>query len=476
MSTKKENFLPIGSKITHKGNTYELKKLIGRGAYAQCFLVKDQKDGDYALKIVKLSELKGEKIRQKLETEIEIHGQLDHPNIVKMHTSFRTTEYVFILMELCEQGSLDVLLKNNVKLKERYVAKFGIQILKALLYLHDQKDVVHRDLKLGNIFLDRSLNVKLGDFGLAAKIENGERRKTVCGTPNYIAPEVLFKTPGGHSFEADIWSFGVILYSLLIGKPPFQMSTIEEIYKKIQENNFAFPPKSTISLQAADIIMKILVSSPKDRPSLSDILNHQFFSLKESLATRIYKNILYKTFNLTEINEEHVICSFPMDIIKGVGYVLKSGTVGIYYQNLENVYIKANKIVMIKIKMDNGKKIFITEDYPLNTTVSFMKQHRENIKYFIDNFTKYSFASLELPRKSTNPNQDIFVAKIKRIHQGLLFIMTNNIFVFDFNFGEKVVVSSEGQKINVLDDEGIEIEFSEKTNQIVLNELKPYIK
>ena len=251
MSTKKELFLPIGAKILHKNNSYELIKLLGRGAYAQCFLVRSDDMGEFALKIVKLDELQGEKVRQKLETEIEIHQMLEHPNIVKMHGSFRTKDYVFILLEYCEQGSLDALLKINAKFKERYVSKFGIQILRAVAYLHDEMNVVHRDLKLGNIFLDKNLNVKLGDFGLAAKIENGERRKTVCGTPNYIAPEVLFRTCGGHSFEADIWSFGVILYTLIVGKPPFQMATIEEIYKKIEKNSFAFPPTCNISPEAA---------------------------------------------------------------------------------------------------------------------------------------------------------------------------------------------------------------------------------
>src|SRR5438270_12054917 len=99
--------------------------------------------------------------------------------------------------------------------------------------------VIHRDLKLGNIFLDEKLNVKNGDFGLAALLVDGtERKKTMCGTPNYIAPEILFNQDGGHSFEVDLWSVGIILYAMLVGKPPFQSNNIESIYNKIKESTF----------------------------------------------------------------------------------------------------------------------------------------------------------------------------------------------------------------------------------------------
>lgn len=96
--------------------------------------------------------------------------------------------------------------------------------------------VIHRDLKLGNLFLTDKMEIKVGDFGLAAKIEfEGERKRTICGTPNYIAPEVL-ENKNGHSYEVDIWSFGVILYTMLIGKPPFETSDVKTTYKRIKAN------------------------------------------------------------------------------------------------------------------------------------------------------------------------------------------------------------------------------------------------
>lgn len=98
--------------------------------------------------------------------------------------------------------------------------------------------VIHRDLKLGNLFLSDKMELKLGDFGLATKLEfDGERKRTICGTPNYIAPEVL-EGKKGHSFEVDIWSFGVIMYTLLIGKPPFETSDVKTTYKRIKMNMY----------------------------------------------------------------------------------------------------------------------------------------------------------------------------------------------------------------------------------------------
>jgi polo-like kinase 1 len=105
----------------------------------------------------------------------------------------------------------------------------------AIKYMH-QNRIMHRDLKLGNLFLTDKMEVKVGDFGLATKIEFvGEKKRTVCGTPNYIAPEVI-DSKAGHSFEVDIWSFGVITYAMLFGRPPFETSDVKQTYKRIKTN------------------------------------------------------------------------------------------------------------------------------------------------------------------------------------------------------------------------------------------------
>ena len=123
---------------------------------------------------------------------------------------------------------------------------YTLQIVSGLKYLHSNR-VIHRDLKLGNLFLNDKMEIKVGDFGLATKLDfDGERKRTICGTPNYIAPEVL-EGKGGHSYEVDIWSLGVIIYTLIIGKPPFETTDVKATYKRIKENNYSFPEHVPIS-------------------------------------------------------------------------------------------------------------------------------------------------------------------------------------------------------------------------------------
>ena len=112
------------------------------------------------------------------------------------------------------------------------------------------------------------MEVRLGDFGLATKLEfEGEKKRTICGTPNYIAPEIL-EGKVGHSYEVDIWSLGVIIYTLLIGKPPFETPDVKTTYKKIRMNSYSFPEHVVVSESAKNLITKILVLDPSKRPTI----------------------------------------------------------------------------------------------------------------------------------------------------------------------------------------------------------------
>ena len=175
---------------------------------------------------------------------------------------------------------MNEMIKRRKRLTEPETAYIMSQLLEAMHYLHDQL-VIHRDLKLGNLFLDRNLNVKLGDLGLASRLENiGEKRKTICGTPNYIAPEVIQgdRATRGHSFEVDIWSMGVILYTCLVGRPPYEAKDVKATYKRILANEYSFPREVPISDAGKDIIRRMLQSRPQDRPSLCEIAGHPFFT------------------------------------------------------------------------------------------------------------------------------------------------------------------------------------------------------
>jgi polo-like kinase 1 len=206
-------------------------------------------------------------------SEIKIHRSLHQVNIVGFEHFFEDAENVYILLEMCSSASLNELLRRRKRLLELEVQCYVIQIASAIKYLHSHR-VIHRDLKLGNLFLNEQMQVKIGDFGLATKLEfEGERKRTICGTPNYIAPEVL-EGKQGHSYEVDIWSLGVIIYTLIIGKPPFETNDVKATYRRIRMNNYSFPENVAISDQAKDIISRILNNDPARRPSVDEILAH----------------------------------------------------------------------------------------------------------------------------------------------------------------------------------------------------------
>ena len=151
----------------------------------------------------------------RLKNEIDIHSKLDHPNIIKMYGNFEDDVSHYMILELCEQGELFTYLKSKGCLKDDEITLIGYQLAQALKYLHDKK-ILHRDLKLGNILIADDITIKLCDFGLAVQLTDlSEERKTLCGTPNYISPEILNMTP--YSFKVDYWSFGCILYALATG-------------------------------------------------------------------------------------------------------------------------------------------------------------------------------------------------------------------------------------------------------------------
>lgn len=209
-------------------------------------------------------------------SEIEIHRSLTHANIVKFERSFETQSSIYILLEMCRNQTLHDLLKRRKAVTELEARCYLTQLIAGLKYIHE-KHVVHRDLKLRNLFLNEKMQLKIGDFGLAARVAEGEKRKTICGTPNYIAPEVL-DSKTGHSFEADIWSVGILLYALLVGKPPFKAESSKETYAKIKEGVYTFPKDIPLSREAKDLITKLLTQDPRQRPTLDQILEHEFIN------------------------------------------------------------------------------------------------------------------------------------------------------------------------------------------------------
>jgi polo-like kinase 1 len=255
-------------------------KFLGKGGFAKCYELRCVNNKKiYAAKIVSKNNLSKQSAKQKLKSEIKIHKSLFHSHIVKFEHVFEDNQNVYILLELCKNKTLNELIKKRKILTELEVRYYLDQILKAVKFMHKNK-IIHRDLKLGNLFLSENLEIKIGDFGLATTISyEGERRHTICGTPNYIAPEILEGKATGHSYEVDYWAIGVIVYTLLIGRPPFETEDVKETYKRIHNNSYTFPNHVYISPNAKDFIEKILVTNPSDRLNLDKMRGHPFMSV-----------------------------------------------------------------------------------------------------------------------------------------------------------------------------------------------------
>ena len=257
----------------------------------------------FVTKIISKADLNKGRNKWKLIAEIKIHKSLHHPQILNFEHFFEDTEKVYILLEMFNhKQSLYQLLKRRKRLTELEVQCYIVQLIKALKYLHFHR-VIHRGLKLENLFLTDKMELKVGNFDLATKLDfDGERKRTVCGPPNYIAPEIL-DGKYGHSYEVDIWALGVIIYSLIIGKLPFETRDVKTTYKRIKMNAWSFPENAKISEAAKDLISQILVLEPFKRPSLDKILTHDFFKLGTSIPKLLPSSTLCCAPSLSYIKQ-----------------------------------------------------------------------------------------------------------------------------------------------------------------------------
>uniref|UniRef100_H2YAF7 Serine/threonine-protein kinase PLK n=1 Tax=Ciona savignyi TaxID=51511 RepID=H2YAF7_CIOSA len=258
------------------GKRYQRGRFLGKGGFAKCYEITDMDSPGkiFAGKIVPKALLVKPHQKDKMAQEISLHRSVSHEHVVGFYGFFEDDNFVYVVLELCRRRSLMELHKRRKALTEPEARYYMRQIILGMQYLHGKK-IIHRDLKLGNLFLTDEMEIKIGDLGLATHVDfDGERKKTLCGTPNYIAPEVLGKK--GHSYEVDIWSLGCIMYTLLIGKPPFETTSLKETYTRIKKNEYRIPP--SISPIARNLITKMLRNDPQSRPSVHGLLQDDFFT------------------------------------------------------------------------------------------------------------------------------------------------------------------------------------------------------
>nr|DBA23563.1 TPA: hypothetical protein GDO54_014467 [Pyxicephalus adspersus] len=257
------------------GKRYCRGKVLGKGGFAKCYEMTDLTTNKiYAAKIIPHSRVSKPHQRDKIDKEIELHRTLNHRHVVQFYHYFEDKENIYILLEYCSRRSMAHILKTRKVLTDPEVRYYLKQIVSGLKYLHEQ-EILHRDLKLGNFFINENMELKVGDFGLAARLEPMEqRRRTICGTPNYLSPEVLNKQ--GHGCESDIWALGCVMYTMMLGRPPFETTNLKETYRCIREAKYSLP--SSLMSSAKHLIASMLSRNPADRPSLDEIIQHDFFT------------------------------------------------------------------------------------------------------------------------------------------------------------------------------------------------------
>lgn len=172
----------------------------------------------------------------RVRQEVTIHSQLKHPSILELFTFFEDVNFVYLVLELAHKGELHRYLRDHKKVMNEVEAATVLkQVVDGLLYLHSHR-IVHRDISLSNLLLTQDLKVKIADFGLATLDQPGEKHMTLCGTPNYISPEVASRA--SHGLAVDVWGLGCLLYTLLVGKPPFDTDAVKSTLARVVKVDF----------------------------------------------------------------------------------------------------------------------------------------------------------------------------------------------------------------------------------------------
>lgn len=267
---------------------FELVRVIGRGSYAKVLLVRLKKNEQlYAMKVVKKELVHDDEDIDWVQTEKHVFEQAStNPFLVGLHSCFQTQSRLFLVIEYVNGGDLMFHMQRQRKLPEEHARFYAAEICIALNFLHE-KGIIYRDLKLDNVLLDHDGHIKLTDYGMCKEgIRPGDTTSTFCGTPNYIAPEILRGEDYG--FSVDWWALGVLMFEMMAGRSPFDiitdnpdMNTEEYLFQVILEKPIRIP--RSLSVKAASVLKGFLNKDPKERlgchvqTGYTDIKSHTFF-------------------------------------------------------------------------------------------------------------------------------------------------------------------------------------------------------
>jgi len=261
--------------LNWKISDFAVGKMLGSGKYGRVYLAKEKrgKQTVVAIKSIKKDDIRKERIKYQLVREIEIQKNLHHYNILKMWGYFYDEKRVYILLEFAAEGALWRVLKAADRLPNILCATYAYQMVQSLKYLH-QLHIIHRDIKPENCLLGLFGELKLCDFGWAVYAPSS-RRSTMCGTLDYLPPEMLADQPR-HDQQVDLWALGILVYELLVGKPPFEHEDDKKTLRNIKTGRYGYPSGVAIAESGKKFIDSLLKLDPEQRVSLELLDQHEF--------------------------------------------------------------------------------------------------------------------------------------------------------------------------------------------------------
>ncbi|XP_060520213.1 uncharacterized protein LOC132698260 [Cylas formicarius] len=250
---------------------FDIGKPLGKGKFGNVYLAREKRSKCViAIKVLFKSSIMESNIEHQVRREVEIQTHLRHPNILRMYGYFHDESRLYFILEYAPNGTVFAALNKspNKRFSEELSARYIAQVAGALLYCHGKK-VIHRDIKPENLLLGAKGEIKIADFGWSVHAPSS-RRTTVCGTIDYLPPEMIRGQP--HDEKVDLWSLGVLCYEFITGKAPFEAKNYDETFRKICKQVFICPP--FLSYGAKDLIKRLLIVDPSKRLELTEVLKH----------------------------------------------------------------------------------------------------------------------------------------------------------------------------------------------------------
>ena len=380
-------FLPIpgtvlkGLESEPKISDFTILKELGAGSYGRVILVQHKiTQAKYAIKCIDKRNKVNIEEKPYFRREIEIMYRVHHPNVVKLFGHFEDNKYCYFIMEYIPGGNVyNLVPKNGVRtVPIQTIASIMKDVISAVYFLHHMSPpIIHRDIKPENVVLDQNMKAKLTDFGWSNYMQGDMKRTTVCGTPVYLAPEIINNR--GHDEKVDIWCIGVLLFELLTGISPFQGFDVQSIKYNINRLNIAW--QKNMDRDAVDLIKRILKYNPEERISLENMLLHPFMTkfFPNAISCLIKPdNTQYKLFIISKDNPLTWNPIFTGNDYAGIKlrpyYNRNINALSQYnyndllkkYDSLKQEYTDLQKVGFSKASLENLRKELVEKEKKIN--------------------------------------------------------------------------------------------------------------